>query len=89
MSNDCRTKCKGCGHYVDLVAGTCPVCDETYYNDSEEVIDKRINITILIDESLFDKWNDIRKEIEALIPKKMSTERFNFTYTQPFSGDEF
>ena len=36
MSNDCRTKCRNCNHFVDLVAGECPLCDEVYYVDSDE-----------------------------------------------------
>ena len=45
MSNDCRTQCRGCNHYVDLVAGQCPVCDEVYYDDSEDAHSEKENVT--------------------------------------------
>lgn len=82
MSNDCRTKCRNCNHYVDLVAGECPLCDEIYYNDSEEseTSDNKVNITISFSTPTEGEWVDICKELKALIPEKMSTERFNFLY---------
>lgn len=82
MSNDCRTKCRNCNHYVDLVAGECPLCDEVYYDDAEdaEPSDERVNINISFKAPTEGAWMEIVKELKALIPEKMSTERFNFLY---------
>lgn len=40
MSNDCRTRCRNCNHFVDLVVGECPLCDEVYYTPKEQPIEK-------------------------------------------------
>ena len=82
MSNDCRTKCRNCNHYVDLVAGECPLCDEVYYHDSEEVVpsDEKVNIHISFKAPTEGAWMEIVTELKALIPEKMTAERFNFLY---------
>lgn len=82
MSNDCRTKCRNCNHYVDLVAGECPLCDEVYYDDAEDVepTDEKVNISISFKAPTEGAWMEIVKELKALIPEKMTTERFNFLY---------
>lgn len=58
MSNDCRTKCRNCNHYVDLVAGECPLCDEVYYIDSEEqpsekTNELKVNMNVSIERTYF------------------------------------
>jgi hypothetical protein len=89
MSNDCRTKCRNCNHYVDLVAGECPLCDEVYYKeDDEEVIDTKVNITISFTTPTEGQWVEICKELKALIPKQMTAERFNFLYMQQPVADK-
>lgn len=89
MSNDCRTKCRNCNHYVDLVAGECPLCDEVYYSeDDDDVIDTKVNITISFNVPTEGEWVEICKELQALIPEKMSTERFNFLYMQQPVADK-
>ena len=89
MSNDCRTKCRNCNHYVDLVAGECPLCDEVYYKDvEEEIVDTKINISISFTTPTEGEWVEICKELMALIPEKMSTERFNFLYMQQPVADK-
>lgn len=50
MSNDCRTKCRNCNHFVDLIAGECPLCDEVYYTDIEDKpIDKSNEMKVDMD----------------------------------------
>lgn len=90
MSNDCRTKCRSCDHYVDLVAGACPLCDEVYYEvDEDEVVDKKINISISFAAPTEGEWMTICKELQDLIPQRMTTERFNFLYMlQPVADED-
>jgi len=60
-----------------------------YYNeDEEEVTDERVNITISFAAPTEGAWMEIHNELKALIPEKMSIERFNFLYMQDPVADK-
>lgn len=74
-SHDCRTHCRGCGHYIDLVAGECPVCELVHY------IDKTSNV-----EPQVVGWDKI---LEDLKRQDDSMERFQELYLCTFSTEKF